>query len=485
MVVFACVYVVLAAVTYKDYGITSDEEVNYRAGKLYLTYLVASPHERLAIDQTVTPKDAPQDYPAFRLYPGLVAVLNPGAGYETAHLLNLLFGFMGFVLVYLLVWELTHSHLAVLAPIMLLLNPYYFGHVPANPKDVPFATLYLVCVYLLMRLRTNSLASYLAVGSSGALLVATRLVGAILVPVFVLRVLVDTTMRTPLVKKCLYCALAGLTAGLVLYAAWPFLWNSPVAKVAMLIKTAEAFEFWDRKILFNGLLITKTDRPWYYLFTYLAYKTPLLTMAGVICSILTAFRKVVWLLAIVVANLAAYLVLQPVVYNEMRHFLYLVPLLTVLAAVGVIKLMRSPKRWVALGTAVVVYVGLAKSAYDFGALHPYQYVYFNELAGTLAHVSTRYEVDYWSASYKESSAYLRTLAGSSPTPLKVYPCNLDFGVSYYAQGTFVVVPTREAADYILCDPLNALKKDLVLEDKLVFRVVRKGTTLSYVAKMRN
>ena len=480
--VFSLGYLCFSLLTYKDYGITSDEEVNYRAGKTYIRYLFSTPLERQEIVKTASPKDDPQNYPAFRLYPGLVSMLNSSSSYQVAHLLNLLFGYLGFLTIYLLVFEITKSRLSILAPALLFANPYYFGHIPANPKDVPFATLYLFCVYLILRLRTNKIANHLFLGIFLGVLIGMRLVGATLLVMLVTKVLFGIKDFRQLPKSMPSLTITLLISALILYVAWPYLWDNPFGKMAALVKNAESFAFWDRKILFDGVLITKDQRPRYYLFTYLLYKTPLVIIIGTIGSMFDKSRKISFVFGILAVNLILYLVIQPTVYNEMRHFLYLVPLLTVTASVFFIKAVKYKAKRISWVYIFVLVLGILKLSYDFVLLHPYQYVYFNELAGKMTNVNNKYETDYWSASYKENSAYLKTLSAQYPVPLKVYPCNLDFGVKYYAQGDFLVVDRRKNADYIICDNLNALKKDLNLEDKIVFRVVRKGATISYVAK---
>lgn len=482
LLVFTLVYFCFSLLTYKNYGITSDEEVNYRAGKVYLNYLFSTPSERRDVEKTVSPKDNPKDYPAFRLYPGIISLFNPGSSYQVAHLLNLFFGYFGFLAIYLLVFEITQSKLSVFAPILLFLNPYYFGHIPANPKDVPFATLYLLCVYLILRLRRAKIIDFVILGACLGLLVGIRLVGATLFVVLIAKVLVDIRDSRQIPKRMLFLAGTFIASAIILYIAWPYLWDNPFGKMLTLIKNAESFAFWDRKILFDGVLITKDQRPWFYLFTYLLYKTPVMIILGAIGSIFVKSRKVWFILGILVANLLLYLVIQPTIYNEMRHFMYLVPLLTAIASVFFVEAVNHKAKIVSRGFTLVLVLGILKLSYDFILLHPYQYVYFNELVGKMSDIPKKYEVDYWSASYKEDSEYLRTLSSRYTTPLRVYPCNLDFGVKYYAQGDFLVVDRREDADYIICDNLNAIKKDLDLESKIVYRVVRKGATLSYVAK---
>ena len=122
---------------------------------------------------------------------------------------------------------------------------------------------------------------------------------------------------------------------------------------------------------------------------------------------------------------------------------------------------------------------------DFVGLHPYQYVYYNELAGSFPYVTSRYESDYWSASYKEGAQFLRTVAQNNTDRLNVYTCNIAFGVDYYSHKLFNLVNDSSQADYVICDNKNARINGYNHSNNIVFKVVRKGAVLSYVAKVKN
>jgi hypothetical protein len=65
------------------------------------------------------------------------------------------------------------------------------------------------------------------------------------------------------------------------------------------------------------------------------------------------------------------------VYDGLRHFLFLIPILTVLAAVGVTRFVEGGSRFAALACSTVLVVGMAATLRDMIELHSHQYVYFN------------------------------------------------------------------------------------------------------------
>jgi len=479
-VVFSLGYFCFSLLTYKDYGITSDEEVNYRAGSYYFRFLMSSHSERESLRQRISEKDDPLNFPHYRLYPALVSLLNFKGYYEWSHLINLVFGFLSFLFVYLITYALTKSRLSILSPIILFLNPHYLGHIPANPKDIPFSWMYLATIYFFLCYTSRKVAFYIYLGILIALTSAIRLVGSALFVFFVLKMMLDksSTFKQSLVM----IFITSTSALLFLYLTWPYIWGDPIGKLSSLIANSSDFSYWDRSILYKGILITKASRPWDYLIHYLVIKTPILILVGFLGSLVVSAKKLLPLYGILLINFAFYLIIQPVIYNEIRHFLFLIPVITVCSSVGYIKLLKNKRFLVPSLTAVVILLSLTKLTVDFVQLHPYQYVYFNELAGSLERASKAYELDYWSSSYKESAEYIRNIAKTSPYPIKVYPCNLAFGVDYYSYKGFSVVNKSVEADYYICDYMNTLKRSFSLESDIVYEIRRKGATLSYVAK---
>jgi hypothetical protein len=91
-------------------------------------------------------------------------------------------------------------------------------------------------------------------------------------------------------------------------------------------------------------------------------------------------------------------------YDNGRHYNFVRPAWFLFAALGlewVWGWRKSPAIRVALTTVVLLpgILGIAR-------LHPYEYVYFNELVGGVQGAFRRYELDYWATSYRETMAYI-------------------------------------------------------------------------------
>lgn len=104
----------------------------------------------------------------------------------------------------------------------------------------------------------------------------------------------------------------------------------------------------------------------------------------------------------------------------MRHLLFVYPGLVVLAAIGIIRLLRfvqQPAGRVALRVALVA--GLAMPAYAMVDLHPFQTSYFNEFVGGLRGAAGRYYTDYWGTCVKQAVAWLEQEARRRKSRLDV------------------------------------------------------------------
>jgi L-threonylcarbamoyladenylate synthase len=104
-------------------------------------------------------------------------------------------------------------------------------------------------------------------------------------------------------------------------------------------------------------------------------------------------------------------------------------------------------------------------------LHPYEYVYFNELVGGLNGAQGNYEMDYWGASYSEASAWLKGEKFS-----KVYSCNLSYAMQYKSQGKYQMVGSSAESDFIVCDYEN--DKRLNYKGDIMYEIKRFNVPLN-------
>jgi hypothetical protein len=125
-----------------------------------------------------------------------------------------------------------------------------------------------------------------------------------------------------------------------------------------------------------------------------------------------ARRKTILLMLTLAATLPLLIAMlkRPALYNGIRHFIFVIPPMTVLAGLafarGMNWLKENRRNWQPAAVAVFSF-GLLLSLGEMIRLHPYQYTYFNHIAGTVRAADDRYMLDYWGLALKQASDGLR------------------------------------------------------------------------------
>src|SRR5262249_53893069 len=144
-VLFALLFA-LVIFTFRDYGVSWDEQVQNIYGRMLLSYYLSGFHDQSLFH-----------YLNLRYYGGafdLVAAIanrvSPFGEYETRHLLGGLVGLVGYIGLWRLARLLAGERAALFVLALAALTPLLYGHDFINPKDAPFAwtlvwTIYYVC----------------------------------------------------------------------------------------------------------------------------------------------------------------------------------------------------------------------------------------------------------------------------------------------------------------------------------------------------
>lgn len=459
--------------TYKDFGITGDEELEYTLGNSLSQYFWDA--DKFLNIQKILEKPYLKLY--YGVYPMVLSILNFAGYYEWYHLLNMLFASIIIVTAYLIsLYVYKDRWQAVIPPVLILLMPQFLGHIPANPKDMPFAVFYFLAfclVYFFNKNKTNSYSKILILGVVLGFTQSLRIIGYTIYIIYLLDIFINK--RADWKLKLL--ELAGITfvAHLIMLITYPYLRQDPT-NLIVLLSNAKSFISWDRNLIYFGQILTRDDRPWHYLFVYLLLTTPLVMLFFHLYSFRYFFKDSLLKLTLITIylNLFLYLVLNPIVYNGLRHFLYLLPLISLTAAISIMKLPFNLKYmgFITIAIFLPVIVSIIK-------MHPYEYVYFNPLAHRIFEIEKEFETDYWGMTYKEATGKVVMYIDNNQLVLpKVYPCNLSFAVAYYSQFKFEVVNKSADADIIICDTENDLKREN--KGQIVDTVQRSGMILNYI-----
>jgi hypothetical protein len=356
--------------------------------------------------------------------------------FETRRLLGAIVGMIGLAVT----WRLGRrvgGPLAGLAALLLLaLCPTFYGHMFMNPKDAPFAVAMVILMLGLVRLAGEypqpSPRTVLIVGLGAGLSIGSRILGGLalvyalvgFVPLFLQEL--RTQGAREAIRRFAHVIYVLLPALILGYLVMGLIWPWSIMEVGNPFQALTYFShFFEKpwKEMFDGALVSVPDMPWSYLPTLFALQLPEvllgLSIAGVIGTFVTlpradvtARRKSILLMLTLAATLPLVIAMvkRPALYNGIRHFIFVIPPMTVLAgtafAWGMSWLKKNRRSWQPAALAIFAF-GLLLPLGEMIRLHPYQYTHFNHIAGTVRGADYHYMLDYWGLALKQASDGLR------------------------------------------------------------------------------
>jgi hypothetical protein len=404
----------LVLLTFRQYGISNDEEVQHVYGEKLVSFYLSG----FADDSAFTYKNLYLYGGVFDMAAVALGAVLPLDPYDVRHLFSGLVGVLGIAGVWLLTRWLATPRAAALAGLLLALTGSWYGGMFNHTKDVPFATGMVWALYFLCRI-TNELPRPplrrvllfgVAVGLSLGLRVGGLFTGFyafLAVLAWSLSIGPQTSWWTRLRQGGLAIAylIPGAVVAYALMAAfWPWSVFDPLNPIRAFGEFS-AFRY-DVKTIFAGVVYEMYDVPRSYVPVYIAIKLPLAFLVGVgvfawLCFRndrarvgrrlglhLTAFAAVFPLVVFILTDMPA--------YTGLRHFLFLVPPLAVLAGIGLdILIARVRSGWVLAALTGALALHLGTVGITLALMHPHQYVYYNELVGGVDGAAAGFELDYW------------------------------------------------------------------------------------------
>ncbi|MBA3550565.1 MAG: glycosyltransferase family 39 protein [Nannocystis sp.] len=429
-------FVALAALAlwiFGDYGVTWDEPPHLTYGNLIGRYYLSGLQDTAALEFR-TNYYYGGGYDAFgALFRWLAA---PMSNTRAIHMLGGLVGVLGVIGTWRLARRLAGPFAGLVAALLLATNPVYFGHMFNNPKDLPFAVAYVWALDALIAViaalprprRGQWLALTFAFGAAMSVRIAGVLLLCYLGLALALYAAHQGKMRRSLDAALAYLARLG-TRGLgvaagawaLMLLTWPWALQDPLRRPFVTLTHMSSYSLHRRKMPFGGEDILNTEIGWDYLPTYFGYQLPeLVLLAGLLGSAVAVFgllrhghqhRHLSPALALLTLGLATWLppiyaiVKDSVLYDGYRHFLFVVPPLTVIAALAIELAATRLRARLRAGRIIVAAVVAACSldlVLTMHRLHPHEYIYFNRLIGGLGGAQGNYDTDYYGNTFKEA-----------------------------------------------------------------------------------
>jgi hypothetical protein len=442
----------IGLICFSDFGISTDEIQQRNIGQTSLTFLahyfelpnLLNGASLLADPASVFTLQKDRDYGVIFELPAeaLVTLLNlEGKNiFYFRHWLTFIVFFIGTIFFYKTVANRYQSwRWSLLAATLLILSPRIFGDAFFNDKDLVFLSLFAIASYTLIGFQEKpNLRNTLCHALACALAIDARIMG-ILIPLLTLGVMGIRFIEAPSARKSIlaFAAIYIALAFILVIIFWPWLWQDPFVNLLIAFKNMARFRH-IVDMVFMGKAISSSNVPWTYVPVWLGVTTPILYSILFIVGVLAIARqtfKAGWqvlrqagpfqdLIFIVLffAPLGAVIVLHSVLYNGWRQMYFIYPAFIVIATRGLVALWNLAKKGRFLKPALVITVTLCLSytAYWMVRWHPYQYLYFNVLAGQS---SKRFDVDYWGVAYREPLE--KILGQSSSDTFSIHFISID------------------------------------------------------------
>lgn len=346
--------------------------------------------------------------------------------YQDWHFTNFLFFQLGGVFLFLLSRRFTGSWASLGAVLLFWYQPVLWGHAFFNPKDSPFMVLMLASVtssiYASDHFQTtSSKLSFLKSSwfwitiAFSAVTCAARAHGIIVFGavgvIWIFRG--RKTSIIPFLVMLVFSIAIGFTL-------WPDLWAFPVETYLHFLRNVVSFSSWSGNILFKGEIYNKANYPRSFLPTLLSFKFTeillCLMLLGVIGGILQ-FRArkgdplllgilFIWLFIPIFLAIA----LHPIIYNNIRQFLFILPPAFIFAAIGLEMIFNQFRQITQIWQVALVILVALPGIITITNLHPNEYLYFNQLAGGIPGAFREFELDYWINSYRQAIDYVNEIA---------------------------------------------------------------------------
>jgi tetratricopeptide (TPR) repeat protein len=221
----------------------------------------------------------------------------------------------------------------------------------------------------------------------------------------------DFTYYRPLIISLLVVFVGSWIIGII---TWPAALKAPFTHPFYALQVQSTYPTVIR-VLFGGEYIPSNEVPWNYNLTYIAYTTPIITLIGLVASIILfpAMRKMyktqylVLLLFVSLFPLFYIIYKKSALLNGWRHSYFTFTGLCVMAALGFETLFRLIKPKVGQYVLyAVLALGMLSPALFIINNFPMIYVYFNELAGGVDGTYGDYQMDYYACSAKPAADWM-------------------------------------------------------------------------------
>ncbi|MGD0005575.1 MAG: glycosyltransferase family 39 protein [Anaerolineaceae bacterium] len=510
-------YILLGYSIYKDYGVSTDEPVDYLRGQIDFKRFSGGSLEQFEKDCSMMGDETICYYPS--LFSMLLYRIAPygdnqpvmmrgsswyGPGGNTQsiyfHRHQVIFAFFAFsVFIFFLIGKKIFKDwkIGLLGALFLIISPRIFAQSFYNPKDIPFLSAYVISIYtLLLFLEKKNVFTAILHGFAIGVVCCIRTPGLIIIPITLFIFLFDLFLSKEkwqsYLKAGLFLFISLIIAAGLVYWFTPILYTNPIANYIKAFNIMKQYP-WNNYQLYMGQNIMGKV-PWHYSLVWFAISSPvfylfLFLLGSVILIARTiksrtrehflALRDLYLVGACGVLPIIIVILLKSTLYNGDRQMYFVYPALLLVSLYGfkviIDKIRQKTLRWQWV-TAIILVAGLAYPVYFMVRYHPFQYVYFNFLAGPrMSDIKENFSLDYWGISVRNGLEYI---AGIDPAQ----KINVQI-VGNFSEGWLVLpkqdrqrlnITASQPPDYII-DTYRRYPIEKVTQGKVIYSI-RVGDT---------
>jgi hypothetical protein len=459
------------------------------------------------------------NYKNLFLYGGLFDIIAVGAAkllpfdvFLIRHFLSGMIGVAGIAGTWATARLVAGPRAGLIALIALAVCGPYFGGMFNHTKDVPFAAAMIGAIFFLLRaardLPTPRWFDTIGFGLMLGAATGLRAMGLLLIGYAGLIVLMSVPRPFRFADSAVFILKSGLRFGpailigyLIMIAAWPWASLAPLNPLRAIFSFAH-FHYEIRTIV-AGEVYRMAEVPWWYVPYYLLIKVPLAVYAGALCAVAASawavsrhgpaqlprrHLEMAFLVFVALFPVLCEAMAEGPAFTGMRHFMFVLPPLAVLAGIGFDALLNalSPRRWLAASVAGMLALAFAWNASVLVRLHPYEYMFYNPLVGGLQGAERRYEMDYWVNMMPEAVRSLHDYLGlaqeSSQRVYAVGVCGERFSFEHYADRRLQASPGWLESDFFIAP--TQMNCDRLVDGRVIATIKRAGVLIGVVKDRR-
>ena len=377
------------------------------------------------------------------------------------HFVNISFSSLSILGLYIFTKKIFNTNIAILTSLLTLLNPFFFGHMGMNSKDlIVFFSLIWFCYYFYLyctddkKIIKNLFLSSIFIGfGCGVRLTFLVVIFPVIICGLIFLFNKYKLQFNYIIKRLLLHSLIAIIISLFfIILCWPhvieeFQNDNFVKFLSLIVKNTINWHGGPKLGLINGEYYEVFNTPRTYFLNIIIYRLPFYFSLLIVASYFLFFTKKLTFKnqikrfnqKFLMINIIAFfpillaLALRVNIYDNLRLFLFIIPFFSLIAAFSIDFVLCNLKNsWKSKTFFTISIILFSFSFYRFILLTPYHYDYVNY--STLKHenINFKWEHDYWGSSYKELVLKMKNKYSKEEIKnFKITNCSGDQTLKYY------------------------------------------------------